>query len=55
MPEYTAEELEAIAHVEERIREDGSHNVAGCPLYCRAMCSYRKTLKELAAKGWKPE
>jgi hypothetical protein len=53
-PQYSSEELEAIAHVEERIREDGAHSVSGCPRYCRAMCQYRKTIKELEAKGWKP-
>lgn len=51
---YTEDEQAAIAHVQERIREDGAHDVTGCPRYCRAMCQYRGVLKGLEAKGWTP-
>lgn len=52
--DYTPEERAAIVHVEERIREDGAHNVRGCPRYTRAMCPYRKTILALEEKGWTP-
>lgn len=53
-PTYSLEEQYAIAHVEERIKEDGAHSVTGCPRYSRAMCSYRRVIKQLEAKGWTP-
>ncbi len=40
-------ELDAIEHVRERIAEDGSHDVTGCPKYCRMMCPHRITIKAL--------
>lgn len=53
--ELTPQEQEAIAHVEERVRVDGTHSLNSCPYPCRAMCSYRKVLTELARKGYKFE
>lgn len=51
--ELTEQEQEAIAHVLRCIRKDGSHNLNGCPIHCRALCAYRQTLIELAQKGYK--
>jgi hypothetical protein len=50
---WSIEEMRAVEHVKERIREDGDHDVNGCPRYCRAMCSHRRVIIEMvAAKKW---
>lgn len=41
---WSLDEREAVEHVKARIAEDGTHDLTGCPRYCRAMCSYKRTI-----------
>lgn len=50
IPTNPSDEVKAaLRHVEERIREDGSHDVRGCPRFCRAICPYREILERIEA------
>lgn len=47
----TDKEIEAYHHAAERVKDDGSHSTSGCPIFCRAMCSYEPEIKAMLAKG----
>lgn len=47
----TPEEMDALEHAQERVDQDGAHDLRGCPRFCRTMCSYGTTLRALTARG----
>lgn len=49
--QLTPREMEALDHAQERVEEDGAHDVTGCPRFCRALCRFRQEIKAMQERG----
>jgi hypothetical protein len=54
-PTQFERDLEAIVHVAWSMRMSHKHSVTSCPYPCRAMCRYKREVRDLQRDGILPD